>query len=54
VHTDVSQYKEKEKTDSECRKLTAPWVRQKHLDIKGEEDYLCEYFENYKKARNTE
>lgn len=49
VHKDVGQYKEKEKVDSECKKLTAPWVRDKHQGMAGEEDYLCEMYENYQK-----
>ena len=48
VHPKVIEYSSnREKTDAECRKLTSPWARVQYKGKPGEDQMLCQYYENY-------
>lgn len=54
VHPMVSSLETLESMDSECRKMTAPWVREaakEHMEVEGapvvHNIQLCDYYENF-------
>eukprot|EP00450_Noctiluca_scintillans_P032385 CAMPEP_0194539724 /NCGR_PEP_ID=MMETSP0253-20130528/79745_1 /TAXON_ID=2966 /ORGANISM="Noctiluca scintillans" /LENGTH=255 /DNA_ID=CAMNT_0039386027 /DNA_START=93 /DNA_END=856 /DNA_ORIENTATION=- len=50
VHKDVSKEQDRERVDELCRKLTAPWAREKAV----EGAKVCEHYEKYEQIINSE
>ena len=56
IHPKVADEGSRENVDARCRRLTATWVRDKHLEAVANEEEapteapeLCEFFEDYEK-----
>lgn len=48
IQEKVCNIPQKDKIDSECKKLTAHWVREKHNQSQQSNwDLLCKYFEEF-------
>ena len=53
IHPKVADEGSRESVDARCRRLTASWVREKHIDAASREEEtsteLCQFFEDYEK-----
>lgn len=53
IHPRVADEGSRESVDARCRRLTASWVREKHMDCVSREEEtsteLCQFFEDYEK-----
>ena len=53
IHPKVAEEGSRESVDARCRRLTASWVREKHIDAASREEEtsteLCQFFEDYEK-----
>ena len=53
IHPKVADEGSRESVDARCRRLTASWVREKHIDAASREEEtsteLCQCFEDYEK-----
>jgi DNA excision repair protein ERCC-2 len=53
IHPRVADEGSRESVDARCRRLTASWVREKHMDSVSREEEtsteLCQFFEDYEK-----
>jgi DNA excision repair protein ERCC-2 len=53
IHPKVADEGSRESVDARCRRLTASWVREKHMDSVSREEEtsteLCQFFEDYEK-----
>jgi len=53
IHPKVAEEGSRESVDARCRRLTASWVREKHIDAVSREEEttteLCQFFEDYEK-----